>query len=142
MGKLLLKLFVYLMGAVVASMFAVGDVANESDGQAVHVDLLYSVDADELAVVDGWVGITMDDGESGDTIALDVSSREYQWVVPAALSVAKGDTVYLEVADVTGHTPDSTAYSTSSGAGKIPLFKATAAKDANDVVTGIAFPTQ
>lgn len=136
-------ILMFFVLAVVGAMFAVGkDVWKESDGKAVYVDLLYSVEGNQLAVVDGWAGITGESGDSGDMIALDVSSVERQWEVPASLSVSKGDTVYLEVADVTGHTPDSTAYSTSSGAGKIKLFKATAAKDANNVVTGIAFPSQ
>ncbi len=114
------------------------NVYKESDGKAVNVDLLYSVEALQIAVVDGWAGITMESGDSGDTIALDIQSGvERQYEVPSTLDVAKGDIVYLEVADVTGHTPDSTAYSTSAGAGKIALMKATAAKDANNVVTGI-----
>jgi hypothetical protein len=112
-------------------------VYKESDGQAVNVDLTYDVTALDLVVVEGWAGIAMDDGESGDTIALDVSHCERQWEVPSTLSVSKGDIVYLEVADVTGHTPDDTAYSTTAGAGKIALFKATKAKDANNVVLGI-----
>lgn len=136
-------ILMFFVLAVVGAMFAVGkDVWKESDGKAVYVDLLYSVEGNQLAVVDGWTGITGESGDSGDMIALDVSSVERQWEVPSTLSVSKGDTVYLEVADVTGHTPDSTAYSTSSGEGKIKLFKATAAKDANNVVTGIAFPSQ
>jgi hypothetical protein len=109
----------------------------ESDGKAVNVNLLYTVVADQVAVVDGWLGITGSDGDSGDTIALTVDMREYQFTVPTTLAVAKGDIVYVEVADVTGHTPDDTAYGTSAGAGKVAFFKATAAKDANHCVTGI-----
>lgn len=114
------------------------NVYKESDGQAVNVDLLYTVEANQLIVADGWTGITMAAGESGDTIALDIQMGiERQLEVPSSLSVSKGDIIYLEVADVTGHTPDSTAYSTSAGSGKIALMKTTSAKDANNVVTGI-----
>jgi hypothetical protein len=113
------------------------NVYKESDGRAVNVDLLYTVEAEQLIVADGWAGVTVEAGVSGETIALDVAPVERQLEVPSTLSVAKGDIVYLEVADVTGHTPDSTAYSTSAGSGKIALMKATAAKDANNVVTGI-----
>lgn len=109
----------------------------ESDGDAVNVDLLYTVEAMQLAVVDGWAGITMQAGESGDEIALELRHCERQWEVPSTLAVAKGAIVYLEVADLTGHTPDDSAYSTTAGSGKIALFKATEAKDANNVVTGI-----
>ena len=116
---------------------AVGDTFFESDGKAVNVDLLYTVGKGEVAVVDGWSGITGQSGDSGDEIALIADNREYQFEVPSTLDVSKGDIVYLEVADVTGHTPDSTACSTSAGGGKVALFKATADKDANDIVTGV-----
>lgn len=116
---------------------ATGDTYFESDGKAVNVDLLYTVGKAEVAVVDGWLGIAGQSGDSGDQIALIVDDREYQFYVPSGLSVSKGDIVYLEVADVTGHTPDDTAYGTSAGAGKIAFFKATADKDDNDLVTGI-----
>lgn len=120
-------------------MAAVGKkVYKESDGKSVNVDLLYTVEAQQLIVADGWAGITVEAGESGETIALDIEMGvERQLEVPSTLAVAKGDIVYLEIADVTGHTPDSTAYTTSAGSGKIALLKATAAKDANNVVTGI-----
>lgn len=116
---------------------AVGDTVFESDGKAVNVDLLYTVEKGEVAVVDGWLGIAGGRGDSGDSIALAVDDREYQIVVPAGLSVAKGAIIYIEVADVTGHTPDSTAYGTSAGSGKQAFLKATSAKDSNNVVTGI-----
>lgn len=109
----------------------------ESDGLSVNVDLLYDVTKDQIAVVDGWLGIAASDGESGDTIALNIDRREYQFTVPSTLSVSKGDIVYIEVADVTGHTPDDSAYGTSAGAGKVAYFKATADVDANYCVTGI-----
>jgi hypothetical protein len=112
-------------------------VYKESDGKSVNVTLSYSVEAQQLAVVEGWAGITFEAGESGEEIALDIAPVERQWEVPASLSVNKGDIVYLEVADVTGHTPDDTAYSTTAGEGKIALFKATTDKDDNNVVLGI-----
>lgn len=110
----------------------------ESDGKAVNVTLdAGDVVKDQVAVVEGWLGIAGSNGESGDTIALIVDRREYQFTVPSALAVEKGDIVYITVADLTGHTPDDTAYSKSSGAGKVAFFKATSDQDDNDVVTGI-----
>jgi hypothetical protein len=109
----------------------------ESDGKAVNVVLSYTVDKDQLCVVEGWLGIAGASGDSGDQIALSVDEYEYQLTVPSGLSVAKGDIVYITVADLTGHIPDDTAYTTSAGAGKVALMKATAAKDSNNVVTGI-----
>ena len=109
----------------------------ESDGKAVNVDLQYTVAKDALGVVEGWVGVFGGDGVSGDTVALVVDNKERQWKVPASLSVAKGATVFITIATITGHYPDDEAYTTSAGAGKVALFKATAAKDGNNFVTGI-----
>ena len=90
-----------------------------------------------MAVVEGWVGIAGENGASGETIALICDDREYQFIVPAGLAVAKGDTVFVTLATVTGHTPQDAAYTIAAGAGKVALFKATAAKAANNMVTGI-----
>ena len=102
-----------------------------------NVNLLYTVTKGQPIVVDGWVGIAGGNGESGETIALIADDREYQFLVPAGLSVAKGAIVYITVATITGHYPDDEAYTTSAGAGKVAFFKATAAKDSNNIVTGV-----
>lgn len=110
----------------------------ESDGKAVNVTLnAGDVNKGAVIVADGWVGIAAEDAESGDTLALICDDREYQFKVPAGLAVAKGAIVYITIATITGHYPDDEAYTTSAGAGKVALFKATAAKDSNNVVTGI-----
>lgn len=120
---------------------ATGELSyKESDGLAVNVNLLYTVAALQVAVVDGWLGVAMEDGESGEIIALDISRIERQFTIPAGLDPAVGAIVYIEVADLTGHTPDDSAYSTSAGAGKVAFYKATAAKDGNNVQTGIVLP--
>lgn len=109
----------------------------ESDGKAVNVDLTATVAKGAVIVVDGWLGIAGAAGDSGDTIALVADNREYQFKVPAGLSVSKGDIVYITVATITGHYPDDEAYTTSAGAGHLAFFKATADKDAANIVTGI-----
>lgn len=110
----------------------------ESDGKAVNVTLnAGDVVKDAVIYADGFLGLAGGDAESGETLALVCDDREYQFKVPASLSVAKGAIVYITVATVTGHYPDDEAYGTSAGAGKIAFFKATAAKDTNNVVTGI-----
>lgn len=109
----------------------------ESDGKSVDVDLLYTVTKGQPIVADGWLGIAGETANSGATIALIADNREYQFLVPAGLSVSKGNIVYITVATVTGHYPDDEAYTTSAGAGKVAFFKATADKDANNIVTGI-----
>jgi hypothetical protein len=109
----------------------------ESDGKAVNVSLVAAVTKGAVAYANGWLGIAGGDGVSGDTIALAVDEREYQFKVPAGLAVTKGLIVYITVATTTGNYPDDEAYTTSAGAGKWAFFKATADKDANNIVTGI-----
>jgi len=115
----------------------------ESDGKALHVALTATVAKSRVVVVESWLGIAANDGVSGDTIAMTVDGREYQFEVPAALAVAKGAVVYIDIADLTGHYPDDAAWNTDgTGTTPIRLFKATMAKDANDFVTGIMFKDQ
>jgi hypothetical protein len=124
-------------------MVAAGNLTYlESDGKAVNVTLSYDgIAKDDVVYAEGWLGIAAGAGDSGDEIALTIDRREYQFTVPAGLSVSKGDTVYITLASIgSGHVPADAAYSTSSGAGKVALFKATAAKDSNNMVTGILLP--
>lgn len=114
----------------------------ESQGRAVNVTLAYNTDAKHVAYVEGWLGITNESGASGDTVALTVDRREYQFSVPSSLTVHKGDIVYVDVTDLTGHVPDDTAYSTTSSGSNKPLFKATAEKASNNVVSGILLQVQ
>lgn len=109
----------------------------ESDGEAVNVDLLYTVLKGTVIYAQSWLGVAGEDGASGDTIALIADNREYQFKVPAGLTVTKGLIVYITVATVTGHYPDDEAYTTTAGAGKLAFFKATAGKDSANIVTGI-----
>lgn len=108
-----------------------------SDGKAVQVALQYTVEAEQIAYVEGWLGRTNESGDSGDYIALNVGMAEYQFTVPSLLSVSKGDIVYVDITDLTGHIPDESAYSTTADGSKVALFKATSDKDANNVVTGV-----
>lgn len=126
--KTLLMVLLWLVGVVVAAMHALGDVGHttyESGGQAVNVVPIAEVDAGQIAYVDGWLGIAGGDAASGEDLALDISRREYQIQIPTSLDVNIGDVVYIDVADLTGNTPDSTAYSTSSGGTKVAAYKAT-----------------
>jgi predicted RecA/RadA family phage recombinase len=116
---------------------AVGDTRFESDGKAVNVTLSATVTKGQVMVVQGWLGLAGENGVSGDTIALICDDREYQFIVPAGLAVAKGAIVYVTLATVTGHTPQDAAYVLAPAAGTVALFKATAAKDASNMATGI-----
>lgn len=109
----------------------------ESDGRAINVSLMAAVVKGAVMYAEGWLGIAGGDGASGDSVACIVDEREYQFKVPASLTVTKGLTVYITVATTTGHYPDDEAYTTAAGAGKIAFFKATADKDGNNIVTGV-----
>lgn len=108
----------------------------DNDGKSVGVTLSYTVLKNQLAVVEGWLGVSSGSGDSGDRVALQCDDRAYQFTVPSALAVVKGDIVYITVADLTGHVPDDTAYTKTAGAGKVALFKAMEDQDDNDVVVG------
>jgi hypothetical protein len=118
---------------------AVGETYFDNDGKAVHVALTATINKNEVAYAEGLLGIAAGDGESGDTIALTIDFRAYQFQVPSGLSVTKGQTVYVDITDTTGHRVDSTAYFTASGANRYPLFKALETKDSNNVVIGKLF---
>lgn len=109
----------------------------ESDGKAVNVTLTAAVVMGAVIYVSGWLGLAGSTGAIGEQIALVADDSERQFKVPAALAVAKGDTVFITVATVTGHYPDDEAYTKAAGAGKIAFFKATAAQDGNNIVTGV-----
>jgi hypothetical protein len=109
----------------------------ESDGKAVSTTLVATVTKGAVVYAQGWLGLAGGDGVSGDTVAVIVDDREYQFKVPAGLTVTKGMIVYITVATTTGNYPDDEAYTTSAGAGKWAFFKATADKDGNNIVTGV-----
>jgi hypothetical protein len=114
-------------------------VWKERDGKAVDVTLQYATEGMAVAYVQGWLGITNRSGNSGENVALSIARTEYQFEVPAALAVSKGEIVRIDLAQLgTNHTPPDAAYNkNAASATNIDLFKATAAKDANNVVTGI-----
>lgn len=106
-------------------------------GKSVTVTVVESVLKGELILAQGWLGIAAADATSGNSVALIVDNREYQFKVPATLSVAKGQIVYIDTTAVTNNHPTDAAWSTSPGTNRVALFKATMDKDANNVVTGI-----
>jgi len=118
----------------------------ESDGRAVNVTLVATVPGNgEPIYGEGWLGLAEGSGNSGETIAVTIDRREHQFLFPTALTVIKGDTIYVTLASApTNNVPDA-AYSTTSGAGKKALCKATAAGDTVSfsgklLVTGILLP--
>jgi predicted RecA/RadA family phage recombinase len=101
-----------------------------SDGKAVEVTLLEATTKDSLVLVDGFIGFAMQDGSSGDVIALEIAQREFEITVDGAITAAKGDILYM----------DSSGDISNTASGNTPFMKVTSAKDANNVVWGILLP--
>ena len=101
-----------------------------SDGNAVTVTLEagHAVTKGQLVFADGFHGVAQRDGD-GDTtdnvVSLETSNREFETEVPGALSIAKGDKVYL--------TEDGNDTITTTGTDRL-VGIATTAKDANNVI--------
>ena len=118
-------------------------VFEESDGRAVHVGLLYTVAADTLVYADGFFGVAEKGGSSGDTIALSIESVEYQIELPSGLTPTKGAILYAAApSGYTSNEVQSADLSTSSGSGKVPVFKVTGVKDSAGIATVILLPPQ
>lgn len=117
----------------------------ESDGRSVIITLSATAEAGDVLYVDGFLGVLARGGEADDVRALFIDHAEYQFPVPDALSVSKGDTVYIDTTQVSDMLPDAAGYSTSSGANTVALCKATDDKNTGrgtgkHFVTGILLP--
>ncbi len=95
-----------------------------SDGKAVEVVLGLDVTKGDAVRTDGWFGVAMTDGLTGETIALETSCREFEFTVGGAVTAAKGDILYI--ADDTNALINT---DTEEAFGKVTI-----AKDGNDVV--------
>lgn len=115
------------------------DTHKESDGKSVTVTLTHTIQANAIVYAQGFLGISARSGDSGDSVAISLDRQEYQFTVPASLTVNKGDIVRLDTTAITDtHIPPDGAYNKNAlSATNINLFKATSNKDANNVVTGI-----
>lgn len=111
---------------------ATGDTFFNAHGDAREVELSYTVGKDQLAYVGGQLGITANSGNSGGTVALDVSDDIRIIQLPSDFAGVVGDKVFIDTADLTGHTPDDTAYAKAAGAGLILLGILISDQDAND----------
>lgn len=118
-----------------------------SDGKSVDVDLTASVVKGQVTYANSWLGLAGGAGDSGESVALLVDPQEYNFYVPHSLAVLKGDIVRINTASVTGHTPQSGAYTKNAASTTVlSLFKATrdavATSDGNiDIVSGILIVT-
>jgi hypothetical protein len=63
--------------------------------QSIMVDLVETVEANTPYYDSGFHGMIMEDANSGDSVAMDVSARTWQ-VKLTGLSVGKGDSIYID----------------------------------------------
>lgn len=100
-----------------------------SDGKAVEVVLTGTTEKGTPVLLDGFHGITMEDGTSGETVAIEIAQREHEIVVGASITAAKGDILYIQTNGTVNNTASGRAF-----------MRVTVAKDANNVVWGILLP--
>lgn len=113
------------------------DTNKYSDGASVTVPVTHAVLAEETVYAGGWLGIAARYAESGDNVALTITTEEFNFTVPTALAVDAGDTVFVDLSQILDHHIPDAALSKTSGTGKVRLFRATSDQDANDIVSGI-----
>jgi len=100
-----------------------------SDGNAVEVELVEALPKGSATYLDGFAGITMQAGSSGETVAMEIQQREHEINIDR-LTGAKGDIIYM----------DAATRVVSNDSSDIPFMKVTSAKDANDYIWGILLP--
>lgn len=101
-----------------------------TDGQSLRVTLSDTKQAKTFTLVEGFVGILMQGGSSGDQVVMDISQREIIITVDAGLTANKGDILYM----------DSNGALTNTSSGNIAVLKVMVAKDANNVVRALKLP--
>lgn len=100
-----------------------------SDGKAVEVTLTAPTEKGVQVYLDGFFGITMQAGSSGEDVAIEIAQREHELEVGSGITAAKGDILYIDADGAI--TNDNT---------DVPFMKVTVAKDANNYVWGILLP--
>jgi len=97
-------------------------IHRRSMARAVTLELDYTIEHDQLVLVDGTLGLSVDSGDSGDSVALEREPQVIDIELPSALysTLAVGDKLYVVAANVTGHTLDDDAY-TKTATGNLYL---------------------
>lgn len=100
-----------------------------SDGKAVEVTLVETTAKDELVLLDGFFGITMAAGSSGDTVAIEIAQRVHELTLPEGVTADKGDLLYVSDAGVITNTDTDNLF------GKVVL-----SKDSNNIAWVLLLP--
>lgn len=103
-----------------------------SDGKAVDIAYNYSTPKEKgnPVLIDGFHGILMDNASSGETVAIEIATREHEITVPGGVTAAKGAILYITSAGVI----------TNTKSGNRAFLKVTEAKDSNNIVWGVILP--
>lgn len=98
--------------------------------QSIKVDLTETAEANQPYLAHGLHGVLLQDGDSGDIVAMDVSQRTWQINV-GSLTAAKGDILYIDASgDLTNTDTDRT------------FGYVVAAKDSNNVADVLIAPQE
>jgi len=98
-------------------------------GLSVEIEVTSDIDTGELAYVNGFLGFNVRAIESGESGVLDIEPAQWDVILPTALNLSKGNLIYVDVTDLTGHIPDDSAFSTTSGGSKVKWAKAMTDQD-------------
>lgn len=96
--------------------------------QAVTVTVDADVEKGQAWTANGFVGVIKADGESGEDVPLDVSSRTWQMNI-GSLTLSKGDLIYV---DSSGNLTDDS--------GETKFGRLVTDKDSNDVADILVLP--
>lgn len=106
-----------------------------SDGKAVDVVLERDAVKGDLVWAEKFYGVAMNNGSTGDTIAIETTQREFVFKIDAAITAPKGAVLMIDSAD--GVLKDENGTYTGD---QIRVLKVTKAKDGNNVIWAKLLP--
>jgi len=105
-----------------------GDI--RTGGKSVRVTLTSTHQKGDYTVADGFHGLLLDGGSSGDQVAMDISQQVVEVTVAPSVTANVGDILYITDAGVI----------TNTSSGNRAALKVVVAKDANNVVYALQLP--
>lgn len=106
-----------------ANAFRIGN------GNTVNVVATATINEGDLAYVGGWLGVVPRETDSGEQVALNIEYAEFDMLLPVGLNLSQGDEVFVDITDLTGNTPDDSAYYTATDTDRIKLGRCTTDQD-------------
>jgi predicted RecA/RadA family phage recombinase len=102
-----------------------------TEGKALAVTLTSAKTKGDYALLQGFFGIIMQDGVSGQEVALDISQRVFEIPI-GGLTGAKGQIIYVDGSGVLTNTEGSNK----------PAFKVVKAKNTSNYIFGLLLPQE